>query len=68
MNRPNSQTAKAEKRVLRAAVACIDKYTGCAFRIATESIAGTTYFINEGAFQNLEQAVANLKEARRKRK
>ena len=63
MSATDSYIAKAEKALLRAAVGCIDKQ-GYAYRIATQSIA-RTYFINARAFQQLERAVAALREARR---
>lgn len=59
------RVAKAERAVIRAAAGCIDK-NGHAFTVATAELA-RTFFINEKAQKRLEQAVANLKEARRHR-
>lgn len=60
-----SAVQKAERAVISAAVGCVNKQ-GHAFTLDTES-AARFFIINERALRRLERAVANLKEARRKR-
>lgn len=63
----NSQTAKikkAEKRVLRAAMSIIDK-DGWAFQFQGEGAVPVA--CRPGALRGLEGAIANLKDARKRK-